>query len=141
MFLSHRVEIDKPFEAVEQALSQNPLEWVSSVMGPGDEPGEVRLIVGNVGSPLSKTARLQVGALHSRIGGATLPLRLEATGPSALFPRLDADLDITPLNDRHTQLTLRGSYAPPLGKFGEVADRIILHRVAEITIQGLVHQI
>jgi len=75
------------------------------------------------------------------MNGATLPLRLEATGPSAMFPRLDADLDITSLEDGRTQLTMLGSYATPLGRVGVMADRMLLHRLAEKALQGLLDRI
>lgn len=141
MFLSRQAEIDKPFEVVEQTLALGPNDWLSSTVESDGEPGEVRMMMGGTRGPLSKEARLRVGGLHSRMNGATLPLRLEATGPSALFPRLDADLDITPLEDGRTRLTMRGSYAPPLGRVGEMADRMLLHRLAEKALQGLLDRI
>ena len=141
MFVSHQVDIDKPFEAVEQGLSGNLHAWLSSIVERSDQPDEVRLTVGGERGLLSKWARLRAGPLHSRMDGATIPLRLEATGPTALFPRLDADLVIAPLEGDRTRLTLRGSYAPTLGRVGEMADRVLLHRVAESTLQRLVAQI
>lgn len=45
-----------------------------------------------------------------------LPIRIEATGPSALFPRVDADLEIAGAGSGQTQISLQGSYQPPLGR-------------------------
>ena len=67
---------------------------------------------------------------------ASVAIRWEATGPGgALFPALDADITLSAAGDDATKLTVAGVYRPPLGVLGAGLDRVILHRVAEATIQ------
>jgi hypothetical protein len=73
---------------------------------------------------------------------ALLAIRWEATGPGGtLFPTLDADIKLTRAGDDATMLALSGVYRPPLGSLGAGLDRVILHRVAQATIQAFTHQI
>jgi uncharacterized membrane protein len=58
-----------------------------------------------------------------------------ATGPGALFPSLEADLEVAPLSRNRTQLSISARYRPPFGAVGRVIDSTMLHRVAEATIK------
>jgi hypothetical protein len=58
-----------------------------------------------------------------------------------LFPALDADLTLSPLDDDTSSLRLDGSYRPPLGAVGERLDRAILHRIAAATVESFVVRI
>jgi hypothetical protein len=40
-----------------------------------------------------------------------------------------------------THVGLRGSYQPPLGRLGRLADRTLLHRAAESSIKGFVDRV
>ncbi len=67
---------------------------------------------------------------------ASVAIRWEATGPGgALFPALDADITLSPAGDDATMITVAGVYRAPLGALGAGLDRVILHRVAEATLQ------
>jgi hypothetical protein len=83
----------------------------------------------------AKTVRAR--ALASRqVGGTTvIPLRWEASGPTAaLFPMLDANIGIT-ASDEHTSiLSLIGTYTPPLGVLGATLDRAAMSHIARATV-------
>jgi hypothetical protein len=65
-----------------------------------------------------------------------------ATGPGgALFPVLDADLELTALSKDATMLRLVGAYQAPLGKAGAVLDRAVLQWVATATIHAFIRRI
>jgi hypothetical protein len=70
-----------------------------------------------------------------------LPLRWKATGPAALFPTLDADLEVGMLGPGSTQLSISASYDPPLGQVGELLDRVLLHRLAEGTVKDFLDRL
>ena len=77
-----------------------------------------------------------------RLGAALyIPIRWQATGPSGLFPVLDGELELAPLGEHRTQLAISASYTPPLDGFGAMADRALLHRVAESTVKGFLDQV
>ena len=52
-----------------------------------------------------------------------------------LLPKLEADLEVGALGPARTQLAIGVRYRPPLGRLGRVADRVLLHRVAEATVK------
>src|SRR5664280_3824566 len=73
--------------------------------------------------------------------GFVMPLRWSATGPTELFPVMEADLEIAPLGASESQLRLSGSYDPPLGPVGRQLDRLLLHQLAEATVRALLSQL
>jgi hypothetical protein len=91
---------------------------------------------------ISRLVRVQFHDLPERANTAGLALRWEVTGPGgALFPVLDADLELVRAGPQTTWLTLNGAYRPPLGPLGQALDRAILHRVASATIRGFLSRI
>jgi hypothetical protein len=75
-------------------------------------------------------------------GHVTYPLRWEATGPAdALFPALDADIGLTSVDASTTQVTVIGSYRPPLGEFGRRVDLAVMRRAARATMRTLLHRL
>lgn len=54
---------------------------------------------------------------------------------------MTADLMLVPLGDQLTQIRFEGAYEPPLGGTGRLLDRIILHRVAEVSVENMVDRI
>jgi hypothetical protein len=66
-----------------------------------------------------------------------LTLRWRAARGAGWFPVMDATLFVYPLAGHETQLELRGTYAPPLGALGAIADSLSLHRVAEASVSRL----
>lgn len=84
---------------------------------------------------------VQVRTLPSRSVGqmTVMPIRWEATGIAGeLFPALDADLCLTPVNDVTSLLSIIGRYAPPLGRVGEVLDRTLLSGTAQASVETFV---
>ena len=70
----------------------------------------------------------------------TISLRWEATGPASdLFPALDADLPLVPEGNDRSRLSLTGSYRPPLGGAGKALDKVIMGRVARVTVRLFLH--
>jgi len=96
--------------------------------------------VGSAG--ITRLVRVQLSDLPERPNTAGLALRWEVTGPGgALFPVLDANLELVRAGPETTWLTLNGAYRPPLGALGQALDRAILHRVADATIRGFLGRI
>ena len=71
-----------------------------------------------------------------------IPIRWVATGISGeLFPVLDANLELHAAADDTTELVLVGSYRPPFGRAGAVADHVLMHRVAERTLHSFLDRV
>lgn len=139
MFLRYFVELDLPFAAVEETLLRAPQEWLPGVVAEANGHGEQLLADLGIqagGKEVSKRGELEIGRPR-RLGSAThLPITWRATGVPGLFPTLEADIEVAPLGERRTQLSISGTYDPPLGLLGRVADRALLHRVAEAAVKS-----
>lgn len=85
--------------------------------------------------------KVQIHTLPSRTVGETtvVPIRWEATGVAGdVFPALDADLCLTPVNDVTSLLSLIGRYAPPFGLVGQALDRTLLSGTAQTSVDSFV---
>lgn len=73
----------------------------------------------------------------------TLPLRWEAATGQILFPTVHATLEIGALavHSPGVQVTLVGSYTPPLGPVGGALDRAVTHRLAESVVHRFVQDV
>jgi len=62
-----------------------------------------------------------------------------------IYPTVNADLEIEPIDERRTMVSLLASYTPPLGRIGAVVDRVAMHRLAESALrrffEGLIAEI
>ena len=91
---------------------------------------------------LSKLVRAQFLPPVQRGGTLTLALRWEATGPAGeLFPALDADLVLAREGEDQVRLGLTGSYRPPLSWAGDTLDRMLLRRIATVTVRHLLREL
>ncbi len=103
-----------------------------------------RLRVGPLGAApaLSRLVEVSFRDPVSHGDQELLTLRWRAVGPGgALFPVLDADITLTPADDKTSELRLDGVYRPPFGAAGAGLDRAILHRVAAATIRAFVTEV
>lgn len=133
MLVYYFVEIDAPFQRAEEALLAE-LAALPGSAGLAYREGESLGARVGLAGPVAKTVRVTVGRPIRSLDHTTVPLMWEATGPTGLFPKMEADLLLARLGDDYSHLSFRGSYDPPFGLLGEAIDRI-LHRVAEGTVR------
>jgi hypothetical protein len=102
---------------VEHLLKVGPL---------GDLPGASRLV------------RVRFLEPRHRDGTMTVGLRWETMGRTAgLFPVLDADIVLRAEGGHRTRVALTGCYRPPFGALGAGLDRVLMRRVATMTVGSL----
>jgi hypothetical protein len=142
VFVRAETLINRNFEAARASLAQLAhgchLTEASAAAYESGLIGELR--VGPAGDVrgMSKLVRVYAREPVLRDGTAVLTLRWEATGPGGrLFPALDADLTLTPLDEVSSRLTMDGAYRPPLAALGAGLDRVILNRIANATARSL----
>jgi len=92
-----------------------------------------------------------VTALREAAEGPVVPVRLTASNSFCFDCHKgvscwnecchDTDITLTPHGSAASLLALSGAYRPPLGALGAALDRVVLHQVAEATIQGFVNQL
>ncbi len=85
---------------------------------------------------LAKTVEVTFGPVRSHSDVTLLAFTWQATGSGSLFPALDADLELSPLGEGRTELTVRGRYQPPGGVIGRRIDELLLHRLADATVRA-----
>jgi hypothetical protein len=125
--------------AVERALAGHALQQVSQLAV--DAGFDLTLEVGPHRG-MAKTVHARALPARQVNGTTVIPLRWEATGPTAgLFPVLDANIGITKADDTTSVLSLIGNYTPPLGPVGATLDRAAMSRVARATITAFVKRL
>jgi hypothetical protein len=125
---------DNAVRAVERSLAGHALQRHSA-----DAVAEGLDLALTVGPRSGLAKEVLAHTLETRQMGKTfvIPLRWEATGPaSRLYPALDANIGITPVDDLTCVLSIIGTYTPPLGFVGTTLDRAALSRVASATVDA-----
>lgn len=137
-----RVEraLDLPFPRLERVLLAGPGAWVPSV----EEDRDGRLVtevgVGSGWTWIGRRVSLHVGELAAAPERCTVPISWSAESHPELFPVLAGVLELTPVAPARTLVALEATYGPPAGPVGELADRALLHRVAEATVHGFLER-
>lgn len=96
------------------------------------------------GLEVGRDIRLEYGEFEPvAIMRARLPLSWTASSRAALFPAVDGHLEVAALSldPPRTQVTLTGTYEPPLGAVGAMADDAVGHRLAEATAKHFVEDV
>lgn len=142
MFARYFVELPLDAERVEQALLRDPQDWVPGLASQANHHGDALLAEVGFGDDVRVARRVAIefGEPVRMPSKTVLPLRWTATGPSGLFPSLEADLEVAPLG-HHTQLAMSARYVPPLGALGRAIDRAVLFRVAEATLKDFLDRV
>ena len=134
MFLKTFTELPVDFELVLAAVRQRPWDSLPGLALEAAERSQRMLVEVGLeirGHPVSRSAQLEVGDPVTTEHVVSLPLRLEFEEDERLLPSFVGSLDAAWLGDGRTHLALSAQYEPPFGRLGRLADRALLHRVAE----------
>lgn len=143
MILHDFVVVERPASDVQRTLLDG-VEWLAESASSAEASAEhlrVRIGPGGPHALVAKTVELKLGEPVVAEGVTTIPVLWEATGARALFPRLDGSLEVSPLGEAMTQLTLFARYDPPFGKIGAGMDRLVLHHLAEHTVRAFLRDV
>lgn len=133
MLIVQDVRVGRPAGEVERRL----IAGISQVQGMGGAAyrhGENLYSKVGPARPLAKEVVVAVGRPTISRSGVSLPVTWRATGAESLFPRLDGELVVAPLDGDATSLVLRATYQPPFGWIGDMVDRLLLARIARQTV-------
>ena len=102
-----------------------------------------RLHVEVAGLDIGKDVVIEVGKPNDKGFAVFVPIKWHAASQTALFPSMDAELEIVPLshNPPRSQIGLLGRYRPPIGVFGAIGDAMLGHRIAEATVRRFVMEL
>jgi len=146
MFVGHEITLGVSYaDARAGLLGLTHGGWLSDASEDAYADGLAGLVrVGPFGDvPVaSKLVRVLLLEPVERDSSLTLSLRWEATGVMGrLFPVLDANITLIPVDENESQLALAGAYRPPFAAVGGGLDRVLLHRVASATARSLLERI
>lgn len=131
--------LEVPYEQAAAVLADSPQRWLPD---PARHQGGEWLVALHADGALPPALAARdalVTVTPPAPQGDTLLLGLEWRSAAAdrLFPVLTADLELVPL-ESGSQLSLMGTYRPPLAAVGEATDRLLGHRVAEACVRRFV---
>jgi hypothetical protein len=139
MLIQDFVQIDRDYDEIKARVRADPRGLIAASAGAAYRQGE-RLslrLTPLLGVPrLGKTIDVDLAEPYEREDRLVIPMHWWAPGATRLFPHLDGDLEFAPLGSKTSQITLMGSYDPPLGFVGRRADVLLLHHVAEASIRS-----
>jgi hypothetical protein len=137
------IQVERPFAEVRAAFLADPRALLADRANAAYHEGEMSLRL----QPIAKRPRfgkrivIDVGEPYERGERCVLPIHWWAPGATRLFPRLEGDLEVAPVGEGTTQITLMGRYDPPLAAIGRGADRMLLHHIAEASIRSFLAKV
>lgn len=121
-------------------LSRDPGGWLPAPAAPVEDDWLVTLHAdGALSAPLATNqARVRLGPATATASSLLRGVGWRSAVADRLVPVLDADLELASLNGSGCQLSLMGSYRPPLSVVGVAGNRLLGHRVAEACVRRFV---
>ena len=128
------------FETIASRLEASPRLWLPQPVTENADGWVVSLGTGDHANVPQVPASVTVGESLRDARGAWLVRRIgwKALKAEAIFPVLAGDLELASVGPAVTQLTLIGTYRPPISVLGEVGDRLVGHHVAEAVVRRFV---
>lgn len=133
MLIEHVVEVAVPIGTLEEVVLDrfgDAEKLGESVYRAGEE---LRSKVG-LDRPLAKEVVLSLGQPRITTTGLAIPITWRATGAGLLFPRLIGEIEISRTSVERSLMKIQASYDPPFGWIGDVLDRLLLERIARLTV-------
>lgn len=143
VFIQDFVDVESPFESVRGRFIGDS-EWMTPIASAASEDGEtLRMRIGPTWSSglVTREVHVTLGPAREGVDSILRSLSWTASEHAALFPSLDGDIELAPLDPEITRISLNVVYTPPLGDFGARIDRVILHRVAQSTVRSFISRI
>ena len=141
MFVHYFAYVPLHLGVVEHRLDslRDDLEgWAGVAYREGEE---LRAKVGPSIDGRAKEVTLDIGTAEIHRSGLVYPISWTAIGARALFPKLTGELVLSHVGPDKTKLVLEATYRPPMGALGKMADRVLLGRFADSTVQNWVDQL
>jgi hypothetical protein len=137
MYIQHSVHIDQSVKACTEALVSGARKWFPRLGT--KNVGAVGFHVAGV--PLRKRVTVELGEPVKAETWTVLPVSWKATFPEKLFPEMTGRIELAPVEEKVTRLTVSGMYQPPLGPLGRHLDDALMHNVAQATVKELAESI
>jgi hypothetical protein len=135
--------VNRSYGAVRELLRLRPVELFQRATTSAAARANAvaaSLHAGLGGLDVGVDVRIHVQGVRDEVGVAGMSpvthvdLAWEALRTPGLFPVMKAQLSFWPLTSTESQLEIEGTYKPPLGVVGNVADAAVGHRIAEASV-------
>lgn len=135
--------VNQPFEIVRRAVLADPQGLFRAATSSTDRS---RLHVRLGGVDLQSEIEIELGGVTENRDSFTRPsttiaLSWRGRRSPGWFPVMNAKLEIFPLSPTETQVTLSGTYKPPLGALGDTIDAAALHKLAQTSVDSFVREV
>lgn len=98
----------------------------------GDGSFRMTLTVHAAGAKVRKAVRVHLGEARESGPWVRIPIQWEADPASQLFPSFDGGLELEDHDASRAEVALVGTYRPPLGPIGSVADTMLFsHQITD----------
>jgi hypothetical protein len=126
--------IDEPYWLVRDALVADTFRWLPNLARDAEDrlSAELGLRVGSTRTVRSVNVEVQPPTIYP--DRCELYITWKAATMSAFYPELTGTLQLRPAGPRQTRVSFQASYEPPGRALGRLADRALMHRVAEASI-------
>jgi hypothetical protein len=142
MFVHYFAHVAVPFGEVVrrfESLDSQFGDWAGAAYRRGEE---LRARIGPGVDHVAKEVAIELGPGRAAGHGSVVyPIRWRATGTAPLFPRMSAELSISPIGSELTSIDFSGNYELPLGPLGRLIDRAMFGHVAEATVKDWVDRL
>jgi hypothetical protein len=111
VFVQDFKTVDRPYHEVASTLTSETRAILELALAATKrESDRFRIGVAPIGWPasLAESMAVQPGPVRAQPVGILMAFTWQALVGASLFPRLDADLDVTPFGQEQTTVTLRG---------------------------------
>lgn len=135
VFVAEETTLPLPYEqARARLLDYVRVDGLQSSSEDAFEQGRELLVRAGVGA-VSKQVLVQLLQPYEHETVTVVPMRWVATGAAGtMFPQLDGNLELAPVDDEQSTLRLAGAYRAPLAAVGATLDRVLLNRVAGASV-------
>lgn len=137
MELHFETTIEREYSAALDALRREPADWLPDVRA--TSAGLTTEIGAGAGARrISRRVRIEVGSVQPFGHGVAVPLDWQEARHPDLYPRLHGVLRLEQLEELgqgRCRLRFDAFYRPPAGSIGEIADSVMMNRVAQASVQ------
>jgi hypothetical protein len=136
MFVHYFTHVPLNMSEVEKRLDRFRTDLPQMADVAYREGEDLRAKVGPWVEGFAKEVHLEIGNAEIHRTGIAYPVTWTAIGATVLFPKLNAELLLAHVGRNLTRIAIEGTYEPPLGFVGKIADRAILGRYADAAVRN-----
>ncbi|MGO9150950.1 MAG: hypothetical protein ACLP41_04910 [Acidimicrobiales bacterium] len=142
-FIEDSVDVSCPFEAVRGRFVSDST-WFAPLVSAAEGEGEalyLRIGLSWASGRVQREVRVTHGPPRDLGIAVVVPVSWQASGLPALFPVLEGEVELLPLNPDRCRVSLFAFYEPPFGQLGGQLNRALLHHVAQSTIRSFLARV